>query len=280
MSNNDYLAQMVLINDFIMIDTSTLLDTEWLRLFSERADPIFRAAGKQIIIPPAVRSELLRHYDSEDESKRIKAREAVNILADFKDLFLATGGPLEDDDVINAFADAEILALLTVNRLKQRQLLIANDRDLTRDAYNLNLQLSCQGARICVCHVNRFGELQKCDCVQEFYQERLHERETCKDKRFYKQFSEEHVLNEQSMYTIQANCSMGSSESACGSEEENHISSVSGFNENERSAESAIDDTNSDWKWLLAFGGGALSGYAVGKYGNIILGLLKTAVCL
>lgn len=167
MDNNTYIEMMVNTNDDIIVDTSAVMDSDWLRQFSERAEPIFKAAGKHITVPPAVRSELLRHLDSVDDEKRTKAEKAVSILADYKNLFQASGGMLDDDDVAKAFADKELLILLMMNRSGRRQLLIANDRSLTRDAYDLNKLESCQGGRISVCHIDRFGQLQRCSCVTE-----------------------------------------------------------------------------------------------------------------
>ena len=165
MSNTDYIQKMATVNDYIYIDTSALMDTDWLRLFSEKAEPLFKAVGKCITIPPAVRSELIRHLDSYDLEKRNRAQTVVNILSEHKELYQATGGQLDDEKIAKAFADSELLAMLTLNRRGCRQLLIANDRNLSKDAYDLNEQQSCQGGRISVCYINRFGELQMCDCV-------------------------------------------------------------------------------------------------------------------
>ena len=60
-----------------------------------------------------------------------------------------------------------MLSELTVNKIEYGQLLITNDKKLSRDAYGLNNQESCKGHRIMVCYVNRAGELQMCECVKE-----------------------------------------------------------------------------------------------------------------
>ena len=170
MDNISYIEQQVAFNDLFIADTSTLMEPDWLRQFSERAEPIFLAAGKHISIPLAVRTELLRHLDSADDEKRTKAMDANNILAQHKVLFQTVPGKLDDDDIAKAFADAELLALLMRNRSGRRQLLIANDRSLTRDAFELNDLQSCQGGRISVCFIDRFGQLQRCSCVAEAMQ--------------------------------------------------------------------------------------------------------------
>lgn len=279
MDNNTYIQKMVDFNDDIYADTSALMDVEWLRAFSDRAEPVFKAAGKHITIPPAVRSELIRHFDSDDDEKRTKAMDVNNILAEHKELFQATPGKLDEDDIAEAFADKELLVMLLMNRSGRRQLLIANDRSLTRDAYDLNKLESCQGGRISVCHIDRFGQLQMCSCVTEARQK----QDFC---------GESNNLDHENRFVDQRRCdtatavapdaySAGVSVSAPGETTQrvaeqikaDHIKSAS---ENEAKAENNMPVHNKRdwWKWLLAFTGGVAVGCCAGMYRNEIAQLL------
>lgn len=257
MTNAEYIQKMVTVNDYIYADTSALMDADWLRPFSEKAEPVFKAAGKCITIPPAVRSELIRHLDSSDPEKRSRAEATVNILAEHKDLFQATGGHLEDEEIARAFADMELLAMLMLNRRGNRQLLIANDRNLSKDAYDLNEQQSCQGGRISVCFINRFGELQMCDCVTASHLEGS--------------------LSAEQTEQPESTVDKGTLPDTCEDEE---LSRTARTESSDKDHDKPSDGKNNTLKWLLTFGGGAASGYAIGKYGKVILGLLKAGIAL
>lgn len=255
MTNTEYIQKMVTFNDYIYADTSVLMDADWLRPFSEKAEPVFKAAGKCITIPPAVRSELIRHLDSSDPEKRSRALAAVRILAEHKELFQATGGQLNDEEIAKAFADMELLTMLMLNRREYRQLLIANDRNLSKDAYDLNEQQSCQGGKISVCYINRFGELQMCDCVtvshpeESFSSEQTEKSENASDK------------GDLPDTVIQEDLSR---EGKAASSDKVH--------------DNPSDGNNDFFKWILTFGGGAASGYAIGKYGKVIKNLLRATL--
>lgn len=257
MTNTEYIQKMVAANDYIYADTSALMDADWLRPFSEKAEPLFKAAGKYITISPAVRSELIRHIGSSDLEKSSRALAAANILAEHKDLFRVMGGQLDDEEIEKAFADMELLVMLMLNRRGNRQLLIANDRKLSKDAYVLNDQQSCQGGRINVCYINRFGDLQMCDCVtvsrpeESLSAERTEKPESAYDKeKLPKTVVEEDLSKMDRMGRL----------------DKVHNESAAG--------------NNDALKWILAFGSGAASGYAIGKYGKAFKGLLKTALSM
>lgn len=289
MSNTDYIEKMVSLNDFIYADTSLLKDFEWLSSFLEKADPIFKSAGKQIIIPPAVRSELIRHLDSEDCWKKERAEKASQIVGEYKDLFLVTGGLLDDEQIADAFADAELLATLMVNRRGHRQLLIANDKKLSRDAFDLNDLQSCQGSRISVCHVNRFGELQCCDCVQCSRPEPLPEEQPNGVQNFEK-LSEEALPFDTQTYS--ENCTdplkalisdfdekkNPPKESFEDPVDERQMHTASKTTATESASVQSADTNKTGWKWILAVGGGAAGGYTIGKYGQVLSTLLKAAM--
>ena len=289
MSNTDYIEKMVTLNDFIYADTSLLMDFEWLSPFLEKADPIFKSAGKQIIIPPAVRSELIRHLDSEDCGKKTRAEKASQIVGEYKDLFLVTGGLLDDEQIADAFADAELLATLMVNRRGHRQLLIANDKKLSSDAFDLNGLQSCQGSRISVCHVNRYGELQCCDCVQSSKSEPLPEEQPNAEQNFEKQ-SEEALPFETQTYSEECADPLEapisdfdenkdpSKVSFVDPIEKRQTRTASRTTATESTSVQSADNNKAGWKWILAVGGGAAGGYTIGKYGQVISTLLKTAL--
>ena len=289
MSNAEYIKKMVTSNDFIYADTSMLMDFEWLSPFLEIADPIFKSAGKQIIIPPAVRSELIRHLDSEDSWKKKRAEKASQIVGEYKDLFLITGGLLDDDQIADAFADAELLATLMINRRGHRQLLIANDKKLSSDAFDLNDLQSCQGSRISVCHVNRYGELQCCECVQGSKAEPLPEGQPNAEQDFEKQSEEALPFNSQTysekctdpLEALIPDCDEKKNPSKVSFEgpiEERQMHMASRTTETESTSLQSADNTKVGWKWILAVGGGAAGGYTIGKYGQVISALFKTAM--
>ena len=259
-------------NDFFYLDTSVLMDPEMLRPFLENSKHLFLEQGKTIIITPAVRAELVRHLDSKDEAKREKAEEAAGILADFQNLFQAPGGKLDDDEVEKAFADAELLALLMLNRRGHRQLLIANDRKLTADAFGLNRQLSCNGAKISVCHLNRYGNLQVCDCVNDSDEQQEKEAKPRVEK-----LPEDMPNEERRTEQPQSGDTMDTLESPLITDE-SLLTQDTDIKAEKQTHEPVADSNNPVWKWILAIGGGAVGGYAVGRYGAVIATLLKTAV--
>ena len=264
MNNYEYLAKMVQVNEVFYIDTSALMDTLWFQSFAAKADPVFRSFGKKITIPPAVRSELFRHYGSQDGEKRQKAQMAVNILSQHKALFLVPGGLLGDDEIAGAFADAELLAMLLKNRRMHRQLLITNDRKLSEDAYSLNRQRSCQGSTVYVCFINRFGELCACDCVFDARTAKLIAEQNSAEQ-------EEQTPDMNGERTVSDLTSTVRTEEQPTPPETDHV-------EEERNPRNSNGNSNDTMKWVLVFGSGAASGYAVGRFGKQIISLVKTVL--
>ena len=252
MTSTEYIQKMVSINDYIYVDTSALMDVDWLRLFAEKAEPVFMAAGKRITISPAVRSELIRHHDSSDPEKRCRAQTALSLLAEHKELFQATGGQLDDEEIAEAFADMELLATLMMNRRGNRQLLISNDRNLSKDAYGLNEQQSCQGGRISVCYINRFGELQMCDCV-----------------------TVSHPSGSLSTEQAEKPESTADSEKHPDTFEEVNLSKPEAAEPSGKDNGKPTKGKNGTIRWILTFGGGAASGYAFGINRKKIVSLLE-----
>lgn len=167
MTNRDYIFQMIRANTRIYIDTASLMDSSELAIFLESAADIFREEHKLIIVTTAVRFELIKHLQSKNTVKQALAMEAVGIIRQYEDIFCIEGDILDDQDIFKAFADAELLATLTLNKADGSQLLITNDKKLSKDAYSLNDQESCRGRKIMVCYINRYGELMRSRCVNE-----------------------------------------------------------------------------------------------------------------
>lgn len=166
MNNRQYMMKMLLKSEEIMVDTSTLMDPGF-ESFVEACRDILLSQNRLIIIPEYVLGELTSHLTRDNCDKREKAIRALKIIENNNEIFDCI---LESTDTAwNTFADAEILSSLTLNRLHRSQLLITSDKNLSADAYNLNLLESCKGYPIKVCHVNRKGELHRCECVSRNY---------------------------------------------------------------------------------------------------------------
>lgn len=158
---------MIRANARIYIDTTALMDTAEMRLFIEKAADILRAEGKKLIVTRAVRSELARHLGSNNKVKQALTMNAISIINEYEDLFQIEGGIIDDGDVSKAFADAALLAELTLNKSIGSQLLITNDKKLSKDAYVINQQESCKGRKVMVCYINKGGDLMRSRCTFE-----------------------------------------------------------------------------------------------------------------
>ena len=167
MTSHKYIQNMIHNNERIYIDTATLMEVEWTRLFINNCREILISEGKKIIVPKAVCLELARHMSSDNERKSQAALEAIGILSQFVDLFDVQNDAMNENEIAKAFADCQLLSELTLNKAEGGQLLITNDRKLSKDAFDLNSQESCKGYRIMVCYLNRFGELHMCQCVKD-----------------------------------------------------------------------------------------------------------------
>lgn len=165
MTNTEYTETMVRSNERIYIDTATLMDVDGMRLFIENSRGFLQDAGRKIIVPKSVCSELARHLESENPVKRDLAMKAIGMISENPEIFQVECTPMTDEEIAKAFADAHLLSELTLHKSDCDQLLITNDKRLSSDAYSLNQQQSCKGHRIMVCFINRLGELHRCACV-------------------------------------------------------------------------------------------------------------------
>ena len=146
--------------DRIRMDSSTLMNHRELQLFMQQYGDRLRSSGKQIFILETVRLEIIRHLGGTDTDKSEKAIACMAVLNEYSDLFVYEGGALPEELVDDAFADPEILAAMTRDKRRYRQLLIASDRGLSMDAVNLNRQYSCHGEPVSVKKIAKSGKLK------------------------------------------------------------------------------------------------------------------------
>lgn len=165
MTNTQYIEKILASVERIIVDTSTLMTRGFQQFIINNQERLL-AEKKKIIVPNAVYSELARHVKSTNPEKSGLAMATVELLALNKEIFQVKNTPLTEEEIAHAFADAQLLADLTLHRSDCNQLLITNDRKLSCDAYDLNQQQSCKGRRVLVCYINRSGELQCCDCAR------------------------------------------------------------------------------------------------------------------
>lgn len=165
MTNSQYTEKTLASVQRILVDTSTLMTSGFQRFISNNKE-LLVTGNQKIIVPKAVYTELARHMGSEDAEKCDRAMAAVDLLALNKDVFQVESVPLSEDEIVHAFADAQLLSELTLHRSAYNQLLITNDRKLSCDAFDLNQQQSCKGRKVLVCYINWCGELQCCDCAR------------------------------------------------------------------------------------------------------------------
>jgi rRNA-processing protein FCF1 len=153
--------------DLIYIDTASLMNSNNLRHFLTNYKKDFYESRKMIIVSEAVCQELLRHINSANGDKANKAMHALNIIREYNNIFILEQSDFSPEEIQHAFADQELLVRLTKERRSKRQLLITNDRSLSKDAYDLNMLQSCRGKEISVCYVNYYGFLKSSDIYAE-----------------------------------------------------------------------------------------------------------------
>ena len=144
----------------IVIDTSSLMEFETLRMFLVKNSDAIRDSGRQILIPESVQMEIARHIDSGKLDKVEKSLACISVLAEYPDLIVCNNCGIPEDLKYSTHADREILAMLISGKSQYRQLLITNDYDLAMDALALNSQRSCPGETISVRRINKNGELK------------------------------------------------------------------------------------------------------------------------
>ena len=165
MRTTDYTNYLLEKNDEILIDTSSLMETDFMSAFIDRAEDTLTYLGKKITVPASVQRELENHISGDNEEKKQKAIDALRLMDNFYYLFnLEAKG---NEQAENIFADTDLLARLLLNKSDRTQLLIVNDRNLGKDAFHLNKQSSNYGKTIMVAFLNYNGYLCRCDCTKK-----------------------------------------------------------------------------------------------------------------
>lgn len=173
-----YLKNLLQQVNRVCIDTSSLMETEKLEKFIVMAKPVFTEFEKQIIVPGSVQNELIGFLNCRGCEKSELAELVFQMLDEHRELFR-----LEERVDGENFADREILSELMRNKGECGQLLITNDRDLAKDAFQLNQQESNRGRKIMVCHLNHYGWLSRCDCTKPQEQvSNMHMEESVQEK--------------------------------------------------------------------------------------------------
>ncbi|HEL1557172.1 hypothetical protein HO875_08130 [Streptococcus suis] len=163
MTNKEYVQTLLIANDIIYIDTSSLMNVTAFENFIENYFEIFMEHSKQIIVTREVCLEIVKHLSSQNVGKQDIAKRVIAIFKEYENIFIFEDENLNDVEANIAFADSELLSRMTRDRSNFRQLLITNDKNLSIDAYNLNSLNSCKGQRIMVCYINKNGKLNKGD---------------------------------------------------------------------------------------------------------------------
>ncbi len=159
-------------NQIIMLDTSVAMDEKFKNLVEVIEMPLLETRRK-IIVKNAVWAEVLRHLSSSDPVKQQRATTAVETIGLHHNIFEINDSGVNSERILRAFADAEFLADLMINKNRYTQALLTNDKKLSRDVNKLNVQESCLGKQISVYNLSRFGELVFCpyEVEEEFIQE-------------------------------------------------------------------------------------------------------------
>lgn len=161
MTNKEYVQNLLLANDIIYIDTSSLMNVEEFKVFIESYSEDFLNFGMKITVTREVCLEIVKHLSSEHIEKQTKAKRVIDIFKNFNTIFIFEDENLTSHEANFAFADSELLSRMTKSKLDYKQLLITNDKNLCIDAFNLNTLNSCKGQQIMVCYINRNGKLHK-----------------------------------------------------------------------------------------------------------------------
>lgn len=163
MCRKDYMKKMIMWADTIYIDTSSAMREDCFKQFLENTENFLEEENKKITILYSVYDELVSHSKCDNPEKVAKARNALEVINQYKHLF-----EIKEESMVFHYviADDEIIQTLCANRTKNTQLLISNDRQLTKDAYTYNLFASVYAKEIKVCHLY-FGYLKMSDCVKE-----------------------------------------------------------------------------------------------------------------
>lgn len=163
MNNEEFVRTTFSQYELIIIDTSAIMDYMGLSKLVNAIELLLMEMNKKILVPKVVWMELNRHLNSKKIDKQKKACHALDIICMHPNIFSIEDDYVDYDEMMRAFADAELLSQLTRNKSQCGQLLITNDKKLSRDALDLNNLESCLGHRIEVCYISNAGLLNECN---------------------------------------------------------------------------------------------------------------------
>ena len=168
MTKNCFASEVFWSSQVVYIDTATLMNVGTMRKFINKYGDEIRRSGRKIRVPLSVQHELSRHLCGNDYQKSAAAMDAKILLGNNSCLFELQGvNRLDKEEINKAFADPELLATLIMNKPKESQTLITNDRKLGENAYDINSWQSCSGYAITVCYIDWNGVLCKNDRCSE-----------------------------------------------------------------------------------------------------------------
>lgn len=173
----EIINEMISENEVILLDTSVAMDDNFENLV-EKMEMTLLESKKKVIVKTVVWSELLRHLGSGDAVKLRRATKAVELIGLHRNLFEINDSPISEEQIVRAFADAEFLAELTLNKRKYRQALLTNDKKLSRDASRLNMQESCLGKQISIYNLDLSGNISLCEVSNSEIEEKVDTQET------------------------------------------------------------------------------------------------------
>lgn len=148
-------------NDLIYIDTCSLMQYAVLDKILTEARPILLEKNKKIIVPKSVYLELLKHQICNDANRQQLAEQAWGLVKKYNDVFVLEDTEASKKEIYQAFADADLISKMTVNKTHFSQLLITNDKKLSMDAININTMKSCRGKRVQVYSISESGILEE-----------------------------------------------------------------------------------------------------------------------
>lgn len=158
-----YAEQMIKYNEIIMIDASSIMDPGF-PMFIENCADYFIKYGRVIIIPVCVWLELIRHLNN--PKKEASILKAMMVIDKNPNLFYyANKQNMSETDVKKALGDSEILSQLILGKPDAQQLLITNDKQLAKNAFELNEFDSVKGHKIKSCFLDSMGNLRRCGCT-------------------------------------------------------------------------------------------------------------------
>lgn len=165
MNNNIDIPEFLIKNDIIMLDTSFIMDNDF-EVFVESIELSLMTIKKKMFVSKAVWAELLRHINGNDKTKQKKAINSITVLSLHRNIFNIDETNVSTEQILRAFADAEFLSHLTLNKAAYSQALLTNDNKLSKDALNINKFQSCNGKKVSVYHLTQ-GTLSLYECNEK-----------------------------------------------------------------------------------------------------------------